>query len=288
MKPLAMVRPFVDGSTGTVTYVVSDIDTRHAAIIDPVLNYEARSGRTGSGSADRVLACVHEHGLTVQWILETHIHADHLSGAHYLKERIGGKTAISEKVREVQATFKRFYRLEPTFPADGSQFDHLFRDGDRFRIGNIEASTLLVPGHTPADLAYLIDDAAFVGDTLFMPDLGSARSDFPGGDAQTLYRSIRRLLALPPETRVFVGHDYPPHGRRFQWETTVSEQRAKNVHVRDGITEQAFIALRQARDATLKVPDLMLHAIQINMRAGRFPRPEENGVSYLRLPLNLL
>lgn len=288
MKSLAMVRPFVDGSTGTMTYVVSDIDTRHAAIIDPVLNYEARSGRTGSSSADRVLACVHEHGLTVQWILETHIHADHLSGAHYLKERIGGKTAISEKVREVQATFKRFYHLEPTFPADGSQFDHLFRDGDRFRIGNIEASTLLVPGHTPADLAYLIDDAAFVGDTLFMPDLGSARSDFPGGDAQTLYRSIRRLLALPPETRVFVGHDYPPHGRRFQWETTVSEQRAKNVHVRDGITEQAFIALRQARDATLEVPDLMLHAIQINMRAGRFPRPEENGVSYLRLPLNLL
>ena len=226
--------------------------------------------------------------LTVQWILETHAHADHLSGARYLQERVGGRIAIGEHIREVQMTFKKLYNLERTFLPDGSQFDHLFKDGEVFNIGETEATALLVPGHTPADMAYLVDDAVFVGDTLFMPDVGTARADFPGGDAHTLYRSMRRILALPPDTRVFVCHDYPPNGRAAQWETTVAEQKARNIHVRDGISEQEFVAMRNARDATLQVPTLILPSIQVNVRAGQLPPADDNGIAYLRIPLNVL
>jgi glyoxylase-like metal-dependent hydrolase (beta-lactamase superfamily II) len=260
----------------------------HAAIIDPVLDYDFKSGHTDTQAADAVLEYIKAEGLTVQWILETHAHADHLSGARYLQERVGGRIAIGEHIREVQATFKKLYNLERTFLPDGSQFDHLFRDGEVFKIGELQATALLVPGHTPADMAYLADDAVFVGDTLFMPDVGTARADFPGGDAHTLYRSIRKLLALPPETRMFVCHDYPPKGREPGWETTVAEQKARNIHVRDGISEDEFVAMRRARDATLEVPTLILPSIQVNVRAGQLPPPDENGVAYLRIPLNAL
>ena len=282
------IQAFFDPGTWTVSYVVADGRAKMAAIIDPVLDYDFKSGRTDTKSADAVLAYVHANGLTVQWILETHAHADHLSGARYIQESAGGKIAIGERIREVQATFKKLYNLERTFVPDGSQFDHLFHDGEVFRIGNVEATAMLVPGHTPADLAYLVDGAVFVGDTLFMPDVGTARADFPGGDARTLYRSIRRLLALPGDTRVFVCHDYPPDGRAVRWETTVAEQRAANIHVRDGITEDAFVTTRTARDQTLEVPTLILPSIQVNVRAGQFPPADDNGVSYLRIPLNAL
>jgi glyoxylase-like metal-dependent hydrolase (beta-lactamase superfamily II) len=282
------IRSFFDRKTWTVSYVVSDNATRQAAVIDPVLDYDFKSGHTGTDSADAVLAYLKESGLTVQWILETHAHADHLSGARYLQEQVGGRIAIGENIREVQATFKKLYNLERTFLPDGSQFDHLFMDGETFRIGDVEATALLVPGHTPADMAYRIEDAVFVGDTLFMPDVGSARADFPGGDAHTLYRSMRRLLELPPQTRMYVCHDYPPQGREAKWETTVAEQRAGNIHVRDGIGEEDFVAMRKARDATLEVPMLILPAIQVNVRAGQLPPADDNGVAYLRIPLNTL
>jgi glyoxylase-like metal-dependent hydrolase (beta-lactamase superfamily II) len=267
------IRSFFDRKTWTVSYVVSDNATRQAAVIDPVLDYDFKSGHTGTDSADAVLAYLKESGLTVQWILETHAHADHLSGARYLQEQVGGRIAIGENIREVQATFKKLYNLERTFLPDGSQFDHLFMDGETFRIGDVEATALLVPGHTPADMAYRIEDAVFVGDTLFMPDVGSARADFPGGDAHTLYRSMRRLLELPPQTRMYVCHDYPPQGREAKWETTVAEQRAGNIHVRDGIGEEDFVAMRKARDATLEVPMLILPAIQVNVRPASCRRP---------------
>jgi glyoxylase-like metal-dependent hydrolase (beta-lactamase superfamily II) len=282
------VQAFFDDKTGTVTYVVIDVATRAAAVIDPVLDFDYRSGRTGTTQADRVLACVREGGLTVQWILETHAHADHLSGARYLQSQVGGRIAIGEHIRQVQATFKKLYNLERNFLPDGGQFDHLFQDGETFRFGSLEAQALLVPGHTPADMAYLVDGAAFVGDTLFMPDVGTARADFPGGDAHVLYRSVRRLLSLPPETRVFVCHDYPPKARTAAWETTVAAQRASNVHIHDGVTEEAFVKMREARDATLEVPTLILPSIQVNIRAGRLPPAEEDGVSYLKIPLNAL
>jgi glyoxylase-like metal-dependent hydrolase (beta-lactamase superfamily II) len=282
------IQAFFDAQTHTVSYVVSDPAGRSAAVIDPVLDFDFKSGRTATDSADRILAYLREHGLEVEWILETHAHADHLSGARYLQEKVGGRIAIGEKIREVQATFKKIYNLERGFLPDGSQFDHLFKDGETFRIGSIEATALLVPGHTPADMAYLIDDAVFVGDTLFMPDVGSARADFPGGNAHTLYHSIRRLLELPPATRMFVCHDYPPAGRQAGWETTVAAQRAGNVHVRDGITEEGFVAMREARDATLEVPTLILPSIQVNVRAGQLPPEDDNGVAYLRIPLNAL
>jgi glyoxylase-like metal-dependent hydrolase (beta-lactamase superfamily II) len=282
------IEAFFDPSTWTITYVVSDPQTRTAAVIDPVLDYDFKSGRTDTHSADAVLQHLQAHGLTVQWILETHAHADHLSGARYLQERVGGTIAIGEHIREVQATFKKLYNLERTFLPDGSQFDHLFKDGEQFRIGQVEATALHVPGHTPADMAYLMDGAVFVGDTLFMPDVGSARADFPGGDAHTLYRSMRKLLALPPETRMYVCHDYPPAGREPQWETTVARQRAENIHARDGITQDAFVAMREARDATLDVPTLILPSIQVNVRAGQLPPADDNGVAYLRIPLNAL
>ena len=282
------IQSFFDSKTWTVSYVVSDVATKKAAVIDPVLDYDFKSGHTDTNAADALLEYVKVESLTVQWILETHAHADHLSGARYLQEHVGGQIAIGEHIREVQATFKKLYNLERTFLPDGSQFDHLFKDGEVFKIGEVEATALLVPGHTPADLAYLVDGAVFVGDTLFMPDVGTARADFPGGDAHTLYRSIRRLLDLPPDTRVFVCHDYPPKGREVQWETTVAEQRAANIHVRDGISEDEFVAMRTARDETLEVPMLILPSIQVNVRAGQLPPADENGVAYLRIPLNAL
>lgn len=284
----ATIQAFFDPKTWTVSYVVADAATRQAAVIDPVLDYDFKSGHTGTQSADAVLAYLQANRMSVQWILETHAHADHLSGARYIQEKIGGKIAIGERIREVQATFKQLFNLERAFLPDGSQFDHLFKDGEVFNIGEVEATALLVPGHTPADLAYLVEDAVFVGDTLFMPDVGTARADFPGGDAHTLYRSTRRLLDLPAETRVFVCHDYPPKGRDVQWETTVAKQRASNVHVRDGIGEAEFVAMRTARDATLEMPMLILPAIQVNVRAGQLPAADDNGIAYLRIPLNAL
>lgn len=288
MTVRADIHACFDPATCTVSYVVSDPSSGAAAVIDPVLDYDFKSGHTGSKAVDQLLAHVWDQGLKVEWILETHAHADHLSAARYLQERVGGRIGIGEHIREVQATFKKIYNLERSFLPDGSQFDHLFRDGETFYIGQLQARSLLVPGHTPADMAYLIEEAVFVGDTLFMPDVGTARADFPGGDAATLYRSIRRLLALPGQTRLFVCHDYPPAGRAVQWETTVGEQRAANIHVREGTTEEAFVAMREARDATLDVPTLILPSIQVNVRAGQLPPADDNGVAYLRIPINAL
>ena len=288
MNTRTTIQAFFDPQTWTVSYLVWDRASRHAAVIDPVLDYDFKSGHTSTRSADQVLACVRAQGLQVDWILETHAHADHLSGARYLQQRTGGRIAIGEHIREVQATFRKIYNLERSFLPDGSQFDHLFKDGETFSIGEVQATALLVPGHTPADMAYLVDGCAFVGDTLFMPDVGTARADFPGGDAHQLYRSIQRLLALPLETRVYVCHDYPPATRAARWQSTVAEQRAHNIHVRDGIGEDEFVAMRTARDATLEVPTLILPSIQVNVRAGQLPPPDDNGVAYLRIPLNAL
>jgi glyoxylase-like metal-dependent hydrolase (beta-lactamase superfamily II) len=288
MDARTAIEAFYDPTTGTVSYVVADVATGAAAIIDPVLDFDFRSGRTQTQSAGLIIGHVRNAGLTVQWILETHAHADHLSSARYIQGQLGGRIAIGENIRQVQAVFKKLYNLERTFLPDGSQFDHLFKDGEVFQLGSVPVTALLVPGHTPADMAYVLDGAVFVGDTLFMPDVGSARADFPGGDAATLYRSMRRILALPPETRLFVCHDYPPAGRGPQWETTVAQQRAMNIHVRDGIDEAQFVAMRTARDVTLEVPTLILPSIQVNVRAGRLPPPDDNGVSYLRIPLNAL
>ena len=282
------IQAFFDRKTWTVTYVVFDPATLRAAIIDPVLDFDFKSGHTSTTSVDQVLAYMAEHALQVDWILETHAHADHLSGARYLQQRVGGRIAIGENIRAVQATFKKLYNLERSFLPDGSQFDHLFKDGETFCIGEVKVTAMLVPGHTPADMAYRVDGAVFVGDTLFMPDVGSARADFPGGDAHQLYRSIQRLLALPPETTMYVCHDYPPGAREPRWQTTVAEQRADNIHVHDGVGEDEFVAMRQARDATLEVPTLILPSIQVNVRAGQLPPADENGVSYLRIPLNTL
>lgn len=288
MTSRTTTRAFFDRPTWTVSYVVSDNATGAAAVIDPVLDYDFKSGHTDTKAADQILAYLKDSDLKVQWILETHAHADHLSAARYLQQRVGGRIAIGENIRQVQATFKKLYNLERNFPPDGSQFDHLFQDNETFLIGAVEARAMLVPGHTPADMAYLIEDSVFVGDTLFMPDVGTARADFPGGDAATLYRSIRRLLELPPQTRMYVCHDYPPSGRDAQWETTVAEQRAKNIHVRDGITQEGFVAMRKARDARLEVPTLILPSIQVNVRAGEMPPADDNGVAYLRIPINAL
>lgn len=288
MHERTTIEAFFDDKTGTVTYVITDNATKHAAVVDPVLDFDFKSGRTSGEQAQKLLAYVREHGLTVEWILETHAHADHLSGARYLQGRVGGRIGIGEHIREVQAVFMKLYNLERSFLADGSQFDHLFKDGETFSIGEVEATALLVPGHTPADMAYLVDGAVFAGDTLFMPDVGTARADFPGGDAHTLYRSTRRLLDLPAPMRMFVCHDYPPAGRDPAWETTVAEQRERNIHVRDGISEDAFVKMRTARDALLDVPTLILPSLQVNVRAGRLPPEDDNGISYLRIPLNAL
>ncbi len=288
MTARTTVQAFFDDKTWAVSYVIVDTATNSAAIVDPVLDFDFKSGRTHTLQADKLIAHVREHGLTVQWILETHAHADHLSSARYLQQHLGGRIAIGERITQVQQTFKKLFNLERGFLPDGTQFDHLFRDDEVFHIGGVEARALLVPGHTPADMAYLVDGAVFVGDTLFMPDVGSARADFPGGDAHALYASMRRILALPPETRMFVCHDYPPAGRAPAWETTVAAQRAHNIHARDDIGEAEFVQMRQARDATLDVPTLILPSIQVNIRAGQLPPPEDDGVSYLKIPLNVI
>ncbi len=283
------VTAFFDEATYTVSYVVSEPQGGHCAIIDPVLDYDPKSGRTGTDSAERIVAYVEERGLAVDWILETHVHADHLTAAPYLKERLGGKTAIGDRIPTVQKTFKEIFNTESGFAVDGSQFDVLLKDGQTFEIGALSATVMHTPGHTPACVSYVIGDAAFVGDTLFMPDYGTARADFPGGDARTLYRSIRKILSLPPATRLFMCHDYKAPGRdTFAWETTVAEQRTGNVHVRDGVSEEQFERLRRERDKTLEMPVLILPSVQVNMRAGQMPPPEDNGVSYLKIPVNLL
>jgi glyoxylase-like metal-dependent hydrolase (beta-lactamase superfamily II) len=267
---------------------VWDHATERAAVIDPVLDFDFKSGHTSTASADRLLAYVRDKGLQVDWILETHAHADHLSGARYVQARVGGLIAIGENIRAVQATFKKLFNLERSFLPDGSQFDHLFKDGEVFRIGEVKATAMRVPGHTPADMAYLVDGSVFVGDTLFMPDVGSARADFPGGNARQLYASMRRLLALPSDTTMYVCHDYPPSSREPAWQTTVAAQRAHNIHVRDGVSEDEFVAMRTARDSTLEVPTLILASIQVNVRGGQLPPADDNGVAYLRIPLNAL
>lgn len=282
------VKTFFDKDTFTATYVVSDDTAKRCAIIDSVLDFDPKSGRTATTSADAVIAHVRAAGLTVDWLLETHIHADHLTAAPYLRQALGGKIAIGDHITTVQKTFAKVFNAEDGFATDGSQFDHIFHDGDTFAIGGLDARVLHTPGHTPACLSYLIGDAVFVGDTIFMPDYGSARCDFPGGDAAVLYRSVRRLLDLPPETRMFVGHDYGPGGRPYTVETTVAEQRRANIHMKDGVSEAQFVEMRTARDATLDMPRLILPSVQVNMRAGAFPPAEANGVSYLKLPLNAL
>ena len=282
------VQAFFDPATWTVSYVVYDAPGGHCALVDSVLDYDPKSGRTRTASADRLIEFVRVQSLTVDWILETHAHADHLSAAPYLRQTLGGKIGIGGQITRVQQVFKGIFHLEPGFAVDGSQFDHLFQDGESFAIGALQAQVLAVPGHTPACAAYQVGDAVFVGDTLFMPDVGTARCDFPGGDAHTLYRSIRRLLSLPPETRLFMCHDYPPNGREVRWTCTVADQRAQNIHVHDGITEDAFVEMRTRRDATLEMPVLILPSVQVNIRAGALPPPEANGVSYLKIPVNAL
>ena len=283
------ITAFFDEATNTISYIVADPATKMAAIVDSVLDYDAASGRTSTDSADAIIAEVERQDLTIEWLLETHAHADHLSAAPYLQEKLGGKLAIGREITHVQNVFGKLFNHGTEFARDGSQFDHLFDDGDTFHIGALQAEVMHVPGHTPADMAYIIGDAAFIGDTLFMPDYGTARCDFPGGDAQTLYRSIRRLLSLPEETRLFLCHDYLPEGREtYAWETTVGAQRATNIHVHDGIDEAGFVAMRTTRDATLSVPKLIVPSVQVNIRGGRMPEPEDNGVSYIKVPVNVL
>jgi len=281
------VAAFFDEDTFTVSYLVSDPATKRAAIIDSVLDFDHASGRTKHVSADKIVAAVREQGLTVDWVLETHVHADHVSAGDYLKGKVGGRSAIGEHVRIVQNAFARIFNTGSGFATDGRQFDRLFKDGDTFRIGNLPARVIHTPGHTPACITYVIGDAAFVGDTLFMPDYGTARCDFPGGDAAVLYRSIRKLFELPAETRVFLCHDYKAPGRdQYVWETTIGAQRAKNVHIHEGVSEAEFVAMRTGRDKTLSMPKLILPSVQINMRAGILPEPESNGVRYLKLPVD--
>lgn len=282
------VHGIFDPATWTVTYVVYDQPGGQAAVIDSVLDYDPKSGRTKTVSAQKVVDFVREQRLKVSWILETHAHADHLSAAPWLREQLGGRIAIGGNIRTVQGVFKRIFNLEESFDTNGAQFDHLFADGERFAIGALEGEVMSVPGHTPACVAYRIGDTVFVGDTLFMPDVGTARCDFPGGDAPTLYRSVRKLLSLPPQTRLFMCHDYPPNGRSVAFECTVADQRARNIHVNDSISEQQFVEMRTRRDATLDMPVLILPAVQINIRAGHMPPPEPNGVSYVKIPLNAL
>lgn len=282
------VQAFFDPDTWTVSYVVFDTPGGHCALVDSVLDYDPKSGRTRTTSADQLIAFVRAQHLTVDWILETHAHADHLSAAPYLRQHLGGKVTIGSQITQVQNVFKGIFHLEPEFATDGRQFDHLLQDGETFAIGQLQAQALSVPGHTPACMAYQVGDAVFVGDTIFMPDVGTARCDFPGGNAHTLYQSIRKLLSLPPETRLFMCHDYPPAGREVQWETTVADQRARNIHVHDGVSEDDFVAMRTQRDATLEMPVLILPSVQVNIRAGELPPPEANGVSYLKIPLNAL
>lgn len=283
----ALIRAFFDEPTNTVSYLVADPATGTAAVIDPVLDYDHASGTVDTRSVDAILAAAAADGLRITWALETHAHADHLSGSSYVKAKTGARIGIGEHIRQVQAIFRPLFNATD-LAADGGDFDQLFADGARFAIGALEAEVLFTPGHTPACISYRVGDAVFVGDTLFMPDYGTARTDFPGGDARALYRSIRRLLALPPDTRLFMCHDYKAPGREaFAWETSVAAQRAANVHIHEGVEEDAFVAMRQARDATLATPRLLLPSIQVNIRAGRFPPAEANGVRYLAIPVTL-
>ena len=283
------VKAFFDQATFTVSYVVHDPATRRAAIIDSVLDYDPASGRTSFESADAILAYVQAENLTVDWMLETHAHADHLSAAPYLQGKLGGQLGIGTEIVAVQTIFGKLFNAGTEFARDGSDFDRLFNDGDTFQIGALPAMALHVPGHTPADLAYIIGDAVFTGDTLFMPDYGTARADFPGGDARQLYRSIRRLLSLPADTRLFLCHDYKAPGREeYLWETTIQAERQRNVHVHDGVSEDEFVAMREARDATLGMPRLILPSVQVNMRGGHLPPPESNGIRYLKIPLDVM
>lgn len=287
MKP--DVKTFFDEATFTASHVVSDPETKKAAIIDPVLDFDAASGRTKTASADVIIDYVREQGLDVEWVLETHVHADHLTAAPYMKEKLGGNTGIGDHVNIIQKTFGEVFNAEAGFNRDGSQFDALFADGATFSIGSIEAKVIHTPGHTPACVTYIIGDAGFVGDTLFMPDYGTARCDFPGGDARTLYRSIQKLFSLPDETRLFMCHDYKAPGRdKYGWETTVAEEKANNIHVGGGVSEDDFVKMRETRDATLSMPKLILPSVQVNMRAGEFPPADDNGVRYLKLPVNAL
>ncbi|MEI6762392.1 MAG: MBL fold metallo-hydrolase [Betaproteobacteria bacterium] len=287
-RPAPQVHGLFDPTTWTVTYVVHQGPGSLCAIIDSVLDYDPKSGRTRHSSADRVIDYVRANGLKVAWILETHAHADHLSAAPYLKAQLGGRTAIGQNITAVQKVFKGIFNLEPGFAVDGSQFDHLFAEGEAIPLGELTGKALSVPGHTPACVAYQFGEAVFVGDTLFMPDVGTARCDFPGGDAGALYASIRQILSLPPDTRLFMCHDYPPKGREVAFQTTVAEQRAENIHVHDGISEADFVAMRTQRDATLEMPVLLLPAVQINIRAGELPPKEANGIAYAKIPLNAL
>ncbi|AZD29153.1 MBL fold metallo-hydrolase [Pseudomonas chlororaphis] len=286
------VEAFFDHQTWTISYLVMDQGTRRCALIDSVLDYDPKSGRTRTESADKLIARVHELDAQVDWILETHVHADHLSAAAYLKAQLGARVAIGNQITVVQQVFGKLFNEGQGFARDGSQFDVLLEDDSRFAIGNLQARALHTPGHTPACMTYLVqvgeETVAFVGDTLFMPDYGTARCDFPGADARTLYRSIGKILALPPQTLLFMCHDYLPNGRELQYMTTVAEQRANNIHIHEGIDEDAFVRMREARDATLEMPVLILPSVQVNMRSGQFPEPDDNGVSYLKIPLNVL
>jgi glyoxylase-like metal-dependent hydrolase (beta-lactamase superfamily II) len=288
MPATPTIQAFFDEPTNTVSYLVSDPATRRAAVIDPVLDYDHRTGKASAKSADAILDVAAASNLTIEWVLETHAHADHLSGAPYVKLKTGAKVGIGEHIREVQKIFRPVFNATDV-TGDGSEFDHLFKDGERFQLGSLEIEVLHVPRHTPADIAYKVGDAVFVSDTLFMPDYGTARADFPGGNARTLYRSIKKLLSLPPDTRLFMCHDYKAPGRdHYAWETTVREQRARNAHVKDGVEEGAFVAMREARDAKLAAPLLLLPSIQVNIRAGKLPRADSNGVHYLKIPVQLV
>ena len=282
------VKPFLDTDTETWSYVVYDREGGHAAVIDPVLDYDPKSGRTSTKGVQRLVDFVRERDLTVDWILETHAHADHLSAAPFVRDQVGGKIGIGDRIPEVQKIFREVFNLEKEFLPDGSHFDHLFADGETFRIGELEGRVIYTPGHTPADMSWLIGDAVFVGDTLFMPDVGTARCDFPGGDAATLYRSVQKLLALPEETRMFMCHDYPGDRRPHEYETSVGEQKRHNIHVREGISEDDFVELREKRDATLEMPRLILPSIQVNIRAGEMPPAEDNGTVYFKIPVDRL
>jgi len=286
VKPI--IHAFFDEATNTVSYLVGDPETKRAAVIDPVFDYDYKSGKASAHSADEILNKAADEGLGIDWVLETHVHADHLSGAPYIKIKTGAKVAIGERIREVQKIFRPVFNAMDV-SGDGSEFDVLMKDGDRFRIGNLDGEVIATPGHTPACISFRIGDAVFVGDTLFMPDYGTARADFPGGDARQLYRSIRKLLALPKETRLFMCHDYLPKGGRdhYAWETTVGEELTRNVHVHEGISEDEFVAMRTSRDATLSAPTLLMPSIQVNMRAGKLPPADPNGVHYIRVPITL-
>ncbi len=283
------VTGFFDEATNTISYVVADPDTQHCAIVDSLLDYDQASGRTTTNSADKLVAFVRQNGLTCEWIIDTHVHADHLTAAPYIREQLGGKTAIGDKIPVVQRVFGEIFNEGQSFHTDGSQFDHLFEPGESYRVGNIEARALPTPGHTPACMTHLIGDAMFVGDTIFMPDFGTARCDFPGGDAGTLYDSIQMLFDFPDETRMFLCHDYKAPGRgEFVWETTIGEQKRSNIHVKDGTSREDFIKMRNARDAMLDMPKLILPSVQVNMRAGDMPPPEDNGIRYMKVPINAL